>query len=130
VDSVRGNQAAVVMGNKRVWVPVGDLEVIRPPKGQERRRVVRVEVTEEAPRELMLIGMDSERGRDEVEKALDQAFSAGARMIRIVHGHGTGTLRRMVADVCRSHPAVRSYKHPPGHRGGTGATEVELEESG
>jgi DNA mismatch repair protein MutS2 len=130
VDSVRGSQVSVVVGNKRVWVPVSDLEILRRPPGQEKKRVVHVEVTEEAPRELMLIGMDSERGRDEVEKALDQAFSAGARMIRIVHGHGTGTLRRMVADVCRRHPAVRSFKHPPGNRGGRGATEVELEESG
>ena len=78
----------------------------------------------------MLIGLDSERAREDVERALDQAFSAGKRSIRIVHGHGTGTLRRMVADVCREHPAVKSFKHPPGNRGGTGATEVELEESG
>jgi DNA mismatch repair protein MutS2 len=130
VDEIRGSQVSVVMGNKKIWVPATDIEVLRRPKAPQTRRAVRVEVSEAAPREIMLIGMDSERARDEVEKALDQAFSAGARAIRIVHGHGTGTLRRMVADVCRSHPAVRSFKHPPGNRGGTGATEVELEESG
>jgi len=130
VDAVRGSQVAVVMGNKRVWVPVSDVEVVKRPRGVSSKRVIRVDVTEEAPRELMLIGLDSERAREDVERALDQAFSAGKRMIRIVHGHGTGTLRRMVADVCREHPAVKSFKHPPGNRGGTGATEVELEESG
>jgi DNA mismatch repair protein MutS2 len=130
IDAIRGSQAAVVMGNKRVWVPVSDLELVRRPKRTTNRRVVRVDVTEDAPRELMLIGLDSERAREDVERALDQAFSAGKRSIRIVHGHGTGTLRRMVAEVCREHPAVKSFKHPPGNRGGTGATEVELEESG
>ncbi|MEX1309353.1 MAG: Smr/MutS family protein [Candidatus Sulfomarinibacteraceae bacterium] len=130
VDAVRGSQIAVVIGNKRVWVPAGDIELVRRPKHAPSKRIVHVDVTEEAPRELMLIGLDSERAREDLERALDQAFSAGKRSIRIVHGHGTGTLRRMVGEVCREHPAVKSFKHPPGNRGGTGATEVELEESG
>ena len=129
IQAVRGSQVSVVIGNKRVWVPVTDIEVLRRQKNSPSKRMVHIEVTEEAPQELMLLGMDSERAREDVERALDQAFAAGKRTIRIVHGHGTGTLRRMVADVCREHPAVKSFKHPPGNRGGTGATEVEIEES-
>ncbi len=130
VDEIRGSQISVVVGNKKIWVPIGDVEVLeRPNEGQRPKRPVRLEVGDEAPREIMLLGMDAERARDEVVKALDQAFSAGARTIRIVHGHGAGILRRTVAEICREHPAVRSFKHPPGNRGGTGATEVELEES-
>lgn len=130
IQAVRGSQVSVVIGNKRVWVPVTDIEVLRRQKNSPSKRMVHIEVTEDAPQELMLLGMDSERAREDVERALDQAFAAGRRTIRIVHGHGTGTLRRMVADVCREHPAVKSFKHPPGNRGGTGATEVEIEESG
>jgi DNA mismatch repair protein MutS2 len=130
IQAVRGSQVAVVIGNKRVWAPITDVEILRRGKSAPNKRVVHIEVTEEAPQELMLIGFDSERAREDLERALDQAFAAGKRMIRIVHGHGTGTLRRMVADVCREHPAVKSFKHPPGNRGGTGATEVEIEESG
>jgi DNA-nicking Smr family endonuclease len=33
----------------------------------------------------------------------------------------------MVTEVCRTHPAVRSFAHPPQHLGGTGVTEVTLE---
>ena len=109
--------------------PVAELEVIESPPPAPRARV-RVESAEEAPRELNLIGLDSERAREDLERFLDQAFTAGAASIRIVHGHGTGVLRKMVADVCRSHPAVRSFRHPPQHFGGTGATEVELEPGG
>ncbi len=130
IQAVRGSRVSVVIGNKRVWVPTSDVEVLRQSTKAPSKRIVHVEVSEEAPQELMLIGLDSERAREDLERALDQAFSAGKRAIRIVHGHGTGTLRRMVADVCREHPAVKSFKHPPGNRGGTGATEVELEESG
>jgi DNA mismatch repair protein MutS2 len=130
VEEVRGSQVAVLVGGKRLWVPATEVEIERrPAKSAGNRRVV-IDASDEAPAEIMLLGMDSERAREEVEKALDQAFAAGRRMIRIVHGHGTGTLRRMVSEVCRSHPAVRSFRHPPGSRGGTGATEVELEESG
>jgi DNA mismatch repair protein MutS2 len=130
VESVRGSQVAVVVGNKRLWVPASEVEVVSGSARTAKRRPVKLDVSDEAPTDLMLLGMDSERAREELEKALDQAFAAGKRAIRIVHGPGTGTLRRMVAEVCREHPAVRSFKHPPGSRGGTGATEVELEDSG
>ncbi len=126
---IRGSQAQVEVADKRLWVPVSELEAIGSPSPAPRGRV-RVESAEEAPRELNLIGLDSERAREDLERFLDQAMTAGAPSIRIVHGHGAGVLRKMVADVCRSHPAVRSFRHPPQHFGGTGATEVELELSG
>ena len=70
--------------------------------------------------------MDAEGAREELEHALDRAMATGTPMLRVVHGHGTGTLRRMVQEICRSHPGVRSFRHPPGSRGGTGATEILL----
>jgi len=130
VAEVRGSQVAVVAGSTRLWVPETEVEVLPDAGGGLKQHRVRVDVTGQVPHELMLLGLDSERAREEVERALDQAFAAGQRTIRIVHGHGAGILRRMVVEVCRSHPAVRSFKHPPGSRGGTGATEVELEDSG
>jgi len=126
---IRGSRAQVEVSDKRLWIPVAELEVIESPPPAPRARV-RVESAEEAPRELNLIGLDSERAREDLERFLDHAMTAGAPSIRIVHGHGAGVLRKMVADVCRSHPAVRSFRHPPQHFGGTGATEVELELTG
>jgi DNA mismatch repair protein MutS2 len=126
---IRGSRAQVEVSGKRLWVPVTELEVIESPPPAPRARV-RVDSAEEVPRELNLIGLDSERAREDLEKFLDQAMTAGTPSIRIVHGHGAGILRKMVADVCRSHPAVRSFRHPPQHFGGTGATEVELESAG
>ena len=126
---IRGSRAQVEVSDKRLWVPVVELEVIKSPPPASRARV-RVESAEEAPRELNLIGLDSERAREDLERFLDQAMTAGTPSIRIVHGHGAGVLRKMVADVCRSHPAVRSFRHPPQHFGGTGATEIELESAG
>ena len=92
--------------------------------------VRRLQILVTVYREINLIGLDSERAREDLERFLDQAMTAGTPSIRIVHGHGAGVLRKMVADVCRSHPAVRSFRHPPQHFGGTGATEIELELTG
>jgi DNA mismatch repair protein MutS2 len=127
--AVRGSQAQVEVSGKMFWVPVTDL-VVLDASPRQRRAKVEVVAADEIVREINLIGLDSERAREDLERFLDQAFTAGAPAVRVVHGHGAGILRRMVADVCRSHPAVRGYRHPPQHLGGSGATEVDLEVSG
>jgi DNA mismatch repair protein MutS2 len=125
---IRGSQAQVEMAGKRLWVPAGELRLVEGPT-PTRRTPVMLETVDQTDREIKLIGLDSERARDELERFLDQALATGLPAVRVVHGHGTGTLRRLVAEICRSHPAVRSFRHPPQHRGGTGATEIELLES-
>jgi len=108
---IRGSRAQVDVAGKRLWVPVSEVEVLGAPANEPRARV-RVETVEDVVREINLIGLDSERAREDLERFLDRAFSAGAPAVRVVHGHGAGVLRKMVADVCRSHPAVRSFRHP------------------
>jgi len=62
---------------------------------------------------------------DVVAEYLRAAQDAGLIQVRIVHGKGTGTLRRIVHGVLDRHPAVRGYQLA-GDRGGWGATVVEL----
>lgn len=123
--AIRGSQARVEVSGKKLWVPLAELEVLKKPPPKTRSKVD-VIAAEALPREINLIGLDGERAREELERFLDQAFTAGLPAIRVVHGHGTGVLRRTVADICRSHPAVRGFRHPPQHLGGKGATEVDL----
>jgi DNA mismatch repair protein MutS2 len=127
LSAIRGTQAQVMVDGKRLWVAAADLapdDRAEPPPPNAT-----VEVTSDEPSvsELVLLGMDSELARDELERFLDQALADGPARVRVIHGHGTGVLRRTVADVCRSHPAVRSFRHPPQHLGGTGVTEVTLD---
>jgi DNA mismatch repair protein MutS2 len=129
VRVVRGSQAQVEVSGKKLWVPVTELEILQAT-GKKHRSKVQVHAADEVVREINLIGLDSERARENLERFLDQAFTGGAPAVRVVHGHGAGILRRMVADVCRSHPAVRGFRHPPQHLGGKGATEVDLEPGG
>jgi DNA mismatch repair protein MutS2 len=126
---IRGSQAQVEVSGKKLWVPITELEVLEASRSQ-RRSQVKVLASEETAREINIIGLDSERAREDLERFLDQALTTGVPAVRVVHGHGAGILRKMVADVCRSHPAVRGFRHPPQHLGGSGATEVDLEQGG
>jgi dsDNA-specific endonuclease/ATPase MutS2 len=63
---------------------------------------------------------------DVVEEYLRAAHEAGMAHVRIIHGKGTGTLRRIVHGVLERHPAVASFRLADGSSGSWGATLVEL----
>jgi dsDNA-specific endonuclease/ATPase MutS2 len=63
---------------------------------------------------------------DVVEEYVRAAREAGLGVVRIIHGKGTGTLRRIVHGVLERHPAVRAYRLAGADRGSWGATIVEL----
>jgi DNA mismatch repair protein MutS2 len=76
--------------------------------------------------ELNLIGKTTDEAVDLVDKFLDEAFLNGQRQLRIIHGHGTGALRRAVAELLADHPHVERFSAAPHEKGGTGVTLVEL----
>jgi DNA-nicking Smr family endonuclease len=63
---------------------------------------------------------------DVVEEYVRAAQEAGLLAVRIIHGKGTGTLRRIVHGVLAKHPAVRGFKLADERSGAWGATLVEL----
>jgi len=83
---------------------------------------------ENVPRELRLLGLTSDEARAAVEKFLDDAVVAGHREIRLIHGKGTGALRRAVEACLRGHPLVAGSRLAEPAAGGAGATVVTLDE--
>jgi len=61
-----------------------------------------------------------------LEKFLDRAFLSGSSRVRIVHGTGTGALRRALRAHLKSHPQVALVTEAPQNEGGGGATVVDL----
>lgn len=59
---------------------------------------------------------------------LEECRKKGIRQVRIVHGKGTGSLRRTVHSLLEGNPLVRYYRLADGDRGGWGATLVFLAE--
>jgi DNA mismatch repair protein MutS2 len=78
--------------------------------------------------EINVIGQHMEEARDAIDEFLDRAVMATASRIRIVHGHGMGVLKKMVAEMLAKHPHVARYYPAPPQEGGAGATIVELRE--
>ena len=62
------------------------------------------------------------------EKFLDEAMLAELNSVRVIHGYGTGQLRRAIAGFLQSHPFVASVTAAPPEQGGGGVTVVELKE--
>lgn len=61
---------------------------------------------------------------------IEECLSRGIYKLRIIHGKGTGTLRRIVHSILSDHPAVASFYHEEGSSGDWGATVVDLRKSG
>ncbi|MBM3947443.1 MAG: hypothetical protein FJ315_08640, partial [SAR202 cluster bacterium] len=76
--------------------------------------------------ELHLRGMRVEEALGRLERFLDEAFLAGEREVRIVHGKGTGTLRQAVREELARSPLVRAQHTADPRQGGEGVTVVEL----
>jgi DNA mismatch repair protein MutS2 len=88
---------------------------------------VSLPVREDVPRELHLLGFTSDEARAAVEKFLDDAALAGHREIRLVHGKGTGALRRAVEGCLRGHALVGGFRLAEPAAGGAGVTVVALD---
>ena len=61
-----------------------------------------------------------------VEQFLDHAYRAGLQRLEVVHGKGTGTLRRAVREMLRHHPLVSAYEPAERREGGEGVTIVRM----
>ena len=75
--------------------------------------------------DLDLRGQRVDAALEQVENLLNQAALSGVPQIRIIHGHGTGALRRAVREYLHGHPLVASAG-PDGDGANDGATLVEL----
>lgn len=124
---LRGEQATVLVRGKRVRTPSAELAAVA---GGERPALGRVRVqrsqADPVEVELLLIGQQVEPALESLDAYLDRALAAGHERVRVVHGHGSGRLRRAVRAHLRDHPAVAGSDPAPPSAGGDGATEVVL----
>ena len=124
---LRGDRATIVVRGKRVQAPSADVVAVA---GEERSAPGRVRVRRsqaaQVGAELILIGRLVDPALDSLDAYLDQALAAGRERVRVVHGHGSGRLRRAVREHLRDHPAVAGFNPAPASAGGDGATEVVL----
>jgi DNA mismatch repair protein MutS2 len=144
VERISDGEAEVRVKNLRFREKVSNLELVasapkkqkeddtlagRLRRMQERGTEVKLKASRESvDAELNLIGQTTDEARDRVDRFLDEAYLQGHSHVRIIHGHGTGALRRAVAELLRTHPHVERFDLAPENQGGAGATVVELKQ--
>ena len=134
VQSIHDGHAEVDVRGKRMRARIDDLRVIAPAARQGSTAPARVTVNVAmAPRdaavsEINVLGSRAEEAVERVERFLDEAMAEELRTLRIIHGFGTGALRRAIAEFLRAHPFVANFHPAAENQGGGGVTVVELKE--
>lgn len=82
--------------------------------------------TDDVKAELKLIGCDATEAARRLDQYIGDAYLAGVPTVRIIHGKGSGILRKTVAELLQDHPLVENFRVADYQEGGIGATIVEL----
>jgi DNA mismatch repair protein MutS2 len=77
--------------------------------------------------EIIVIGMTVQEATDRLDKFLDDAALANRTHVRVIHGHGTGALRKGIGTFLSSHPLVEKHSFETEDRGGKAITVVQLQ---
>ena len=138
VDQIKDGLAEVRVKSLRFREKLENLELVeavatsKETKLEKLRQSANADVRvsssaeQKAQSELNVIGQTTDEAVDAVDKFLDEASLAHLSQVRIVHGHGTGALRRAIGGLLDGHPHVDRFRLAPPDQGGAGATLVEL----
>jgi DNA mismatch repair protein MutS2 len=130
VLDVHGHQAEIDMNGKRLRAALRDLRVIGGGASASARVKVNIDLQPRAGSltEINLIGCTVDEALSRLEKFLDESTVTDQQVLRIIHGHGTGQLRRAVAEFLKEHPLVARFEAAKMDQGGGGVTVVELKD--
>ncbi len=118
----------VTLGALRARINVKQIERVEKEETGKGRWEMGPTVTTLAPvsPELDLRGLPVDEALLLIDQRLDEAMRAGVSELRIIHGKGTGTLRRAVREMLSRHTLVRSHATAAPRAGGDGVTVVEM----
>jgi DNA mismatch repair protein MutS2 len=131
VQALHDRDAEVDVRGKRLRARLDDLRVVGaavPTAAPPVRVNVELQPRGGTLAELNVIGSHVDDATARVEKFLDDAIVGELRTVRIIHGYGTGQLRRAIASFLQTHPLVAGFAAAPVDQGGGGVTVVELKE--
>jgi len=128
-----GSSAEIEAGPLRMKVAVDEIIGIEGEKALQSVPAASRNVTvtsqpgeDTASGEINVIGMRVEEATERVDKYLDEAALANQTRVRIIHGHGTGALRKSLGEFLKSHPLVQRTSFETEEHGGKAITVVEL----
>lgn len=125
VTAARADGYEVTAGELRVHCAAADLAPA--PPAADPVTEVRVHWQAAAATQLELHGLTTAEAAVAVEAFLNRSFLAGAGLLRIVHGKGSGALQRWLDDYLAQHPLVAAFRRGWYGEGDNGVTVVTLQ---
>ncbi len=136
VDADAG-EVILLAGNMKVTVPLADLEIptaygkklekkSKPKRQEKTGGSVTLASDLDVGLECNVMGMRVEQALEKVQEYLDKASLAGYESVGIIHGHGTGALKKAIRQYLEESPYARRFRPGDPTGGGDGKTIVEL----
>jgi DNA mismatch repair protein MutS2 len=128
---VQRGMLEVELGNKTIKLPAS--EVVLVEHGVQAQKTSSgagwsAELGEDdgASDRLNILGLRVDEGLAEVDRFLDLASTRGLSIVTIIHGLGTGALKKGVTDFLKNHPLIAGIRPGESAEGGAGVTVAEL----
>ncbi|MCX5886761.1 MAG: endonuclease MutS2 [Proteobacteria bacterium] len=121
-------KAEIQIGNVRIRASFKELELVEEKEAREESADTswRKITTSQPSSQINVIGMRVDEAIPVVEKAIDRALLNGFSELEIIHGIGTGRLRKAIREYLKEHSSVKEFKSGESKKGGTGVTIVEI----
>ncbi len=129
-DVSEGGIATVEIGNLKLKIKTSDLVELtakQPEKKASKKEGTGVEIPRVSARwEVKVIGLRVDDAISVVEKAINDAFLGGLSELTIIHGRGTGALKKAVREYASRHALVKGFKAADHALGGDAVTILQL----
>jgi DNA mismatch repair protein MutS2 len=131
VTSIHDGTADLDVRGKRMRASLRDLRLVAgvaAPAGGSVKVHVELQPRETTAADLNVIGCSVDEAISRAERFLDESLLSDQRVVRFIHGYGTGQLKRALTGFLQQHPLVARFATAPPEQGGGGVTVVELKE--
>lgn len=132
IIDLKGSDIQVQIGVLKTYVKMTDCLLIKESKKSKEAGKLRTLSNNTLIKlknfqaQIDIRGMNVQEATTELDKYIDDALMVNMKQVRIIHGKGTGLLKKGIEEYLHSHPAVSDFKEAPLTEGGAGATIVYL----
>lgn len=120
------NKATVLIGSIKMLAKLNNLIPAKEIKEKDSREVHDFIKTPSVNYRLDIRGKRADEAEYEIIKFIDDAYQSGLDRAEILHGKGTGALKKLVKEILSSHSGVKTFYFAPIEHGGDGITIIEF----
>ncbi len=119
--------ATVLIGSTKLRARLETLQKVKTRQGSPSSGPGGSLYTPEGKNEIDLRGLLGDEAIAQVERFLDDAVVAGLHRVDIIHGKGTGALRKRISEFLKTYPHIKAFRLGEWNQGGSGVTVVEFD---